>query len=393
MARDIPSTDIDMFSADSVRNARAVDDGIRELAPIVRLERENIVMLGRYEHVSKGLVDWKAFSNTSRPWHDPNSVRPEILLTDDPPRHTQVRAVIARALSPKAMKEMEDAFRREAEILVDELMRHAGEEIDAVSGITARYVHTVLPDLMGLPLEGRENMTPFGNAVWATMGPANELFDAAMAGAGHSFEWVDQACNRENIRPDSLGGEMYAAADRGEISRADAKLLTMTILSAGADTTVITMGNALNAFARFPEQYQVLRDDPSLIRNAFDETQRWDSPSRMAGRIAMRDIPIEDYVIPEGTRCGLMFAAANRDPRKWEEPERFDIRRDVRGQVGWGQGIHMCVGKALAQAEADALLGEIVKRVARIEPMGEPEPWMTTIGHGPINVPVRLHAA
>ena len=393
MARDIPSTGIDMFSAESVRNARAVDDGIRELAPVVHLARENIVMLGRYEHVSRGLVDWKAFSNTSRPWHDPNSVRPEILLTDDPPRHTQVRAVIARALSPKAMKEMEDAFRRQAEVLVDELMRHAGEEIDAVSDITARYVHTVLPDLMGLPLEGRENMTPFGNAVWATMGPANDLFDAAMAGAGNSFEWVDQACNRENIRPDSLGGEMYAAADRGEISQADAKLLTMTILAAGADTTVITMGNALNAFARFPEQYQILRGDPSLIRSAFDETQRWDSPSRMAGRIAKKDIEIEDYVIPEGTRCGLMFAAANRDPRKWEEPERFDIRRDVRGQVGWGQGIHMCVGKALAQAEADALLGEIVKRVARIEPMGEPEPWMTTIGHGPIKVPVRLHAA
>ena len=393
MARDIPSTGIDMFSAESVRNARAVDDSIRELAPVVHLARENIVMLGRYEHVSKGLVDWKAFSNTSRPWHDPNSVRPEILLTDDPPRHTQVRAVIGRALSPKAMKQMEDAFRREAEVLVDELMRHAGEEIDAVSGITARYVHKVLPDLMGLPTQGRENMTPFGNAVWATMGPQNELFEAAMAGAGSSFEWVDQACNRENIRPDSLGGEMYAAADRGEISQDDAKLLTLTILSAGADTTVITMGNALRAFAQFPEQYQALRQDPSLLRNAFNEVLRWDSPSRMAGRIAKKDIEIENYMIPEGTRCGLMFAAANRDPRKWDDPERLDIRRDVRGQVGWGQGIHMCVGKALAQAEADALLGEIVRRVAWIEPAGEPEPWMTTIGHGPIRVPVRLHKA
>jgi cytochrome P450 len=246
---------------------------------------------------------------------------------------------------------------------------------------------------MGLPTEGRENMSPFGNAVWATMGPMNELFHEAMAGAGNSFEWVDQACNRENIRPDSLGGEMYAAADRGEISEQDAKLLTLTILSAGADTTVITMGNAINAFARFPDQYQILRDDPSLLRNAFDEALRWDSPSRMAGRIARQDVQIDDYVIPEGTRCGLMFSAANRDPRKWDEPERYDIRRDLRGQVGWGQGIHMCVGKALAQAEADALLGEIVKRVARIEPADEPEPWMTTIGHGPIKVPVRLHAA
>jgi cytochrome P450 len=393
MTKPIPTTNIDMFSAQSVRNARAVDDGIREMAPVVWLERENIAMLGRYEHVSKGLVDWKAFSNTSRPWHDPKSVRPEILLTDDPPRHTQVRAVIGRALSPKVMKEMEQSFKREAKIVVDELLDHAGEEIDAVAGITARYVHKVLPDLMGLPEEGREKMTTFGNAVWATMGPMNDLFYTAIAEGGDSFEWVDKACSRESIRPDSLGGEMYAAADRGEISEQDAKLLTLTILSAGSDTTVITMGNALNAFARFPQEYAILRAEPSLLRNAFDEALRWDSPSRMAGRITEQDVAIDDYVIPEGTRCGLMFSAANRDPRKWDEPERFSIRRDVRGHVGWGQGIHMCVGKALAQAESDALLGEIVKRVARIEPAGEPEPWMTTIGHGPIHVPVRLYAA
>jgi cytochrome P450 len=389
----IPSTDIDMFSAESVRNARAVDDSIRELAPVVYLERENIVVLGRHEYVSKGLVDWQKFSSTSRPWHDPNSVRPEILLTDDPPRHTQVRAVIGRALSPKAMKQMEDAFRREAEMLVDQLLERAGEAVDAVADITARYVHTVLPDIMGLPVAGRENMTPFGNAVWATMGPVNALFHEAMAQAGNSFEWVDKACSRDRIRPDSLGGEMYAAADRGEISEQDAKLLTLTILSAGSDTTVITMANAIRAFAQFPDQYQVLRNDPSLLRNAFDEALRWDSPSRLAGRIARQDVEIDAYTIPEGTRCGLLFGAANRDPRKWTDPERYDVRRDVRGHVGWGQGIHMCVGKALAQMEADALLGEIVRRVARIEPAGEPEPWMTTIGHGPIKVPVQLHAA
>ena len=389
----IPSTDIDMFSAESVRNARRVDDDIREIASVVRLEREDIAVLGRYEHVSKGLMDWKAFSSTSRPWHDPKSVRPEILLTDDPPRHTQVRAVIGRALSPKAMKRIEDGFRREAETLVDDLIEHSGDTIDAVRDVTARYVHKVLPDIMGLPREGRENMTPFGNAVWATMGPMNDLFHAAMAAAGNSFEWVDKACDRESIRPDSLGGEMYAAADRGEISEQDAKLLTLTLLSAGSDTTVITMANAINAFARFPEQYLILRDDPSLLRNAFDEALRWDSPSRLAGRIAKQDIAIDGYVIPEGTRCGLLFSTANRDPRQWSEPERFDIRRDVRGQIGWGYGIHMCVGKALAQMEADALLGEIVKRIARIEPAGAPEPWMTTIGHGPIKVPVRLQAA
>ena len=92
MASPIPSTDIDLFSREFVLNARAVDDRVRELAPVVWLNRENVAMLGRWEHVAEGPADWESFSNTSRPWHDPNSVRPEILLTDDPPKHGRVRA-------------------------------------------------------------------------------------------------------------------------------------------------------------------------------------------------------------------------------------------------------------------------------------------------------------
>ena len=104
VADPIPTIDDDLFSPVSVRNARAVDDRVRELAPVVRLAREDIVVMGRFRDVSAALSDWRTFSSTSRPWHDRSSVRPEILLTDDPPRHTEVRLVIANALSPKALR-------------------------------------------------------------------------------------------------------------------------------------------------------------------------------------------------------------------------------------------------------------------------------------------------
>ena len=387
------SIDDDVFSAESVLNARAVDDRLRELAPVVWLNRENIAVLGRWEHVSEGLRDWETFSNTSRPWHDPNSVRPEILLTDDPPRHTQVRAILATALSPRTLKLMAEHFNQIAERQVDALMARAGETIDAVADITAPFVHQVLPDVIGMPDKGREQMSAFGHAVWATMGPMNELFAEAMTGAEPLLDWAAWACARAQLDPASLGMQMYLAADRGEITEQEAHLLVMTILSAGADTTVITMANAIRAFCQFPDQWKALQAEPSRLRNAFDEALRWDSPSRMAGRIAVKDVDIEGHLIPEGTRCGLLFAAANRDPRKWSEPERFDIGRDVRGQVGWGYGIHSCVGRTLAQLEADALFGALIKRVDRFEAAGEPQWWMTTIGHGPAKLPVRLYAA
>jgi 4-methoxybenzoate monooxygenase (O-demethylating) len=195
----------DLFNAVSVRDARAVDDKIRELAPVVKLGRENITLLGRYEHVAAGLRDWKTFSSTSRPWHDPKSVRPELLLTDDPPKHTRVRAAISAALSPQVLGKMADAFRVDADALVMALKEKSGATVDAVAQITQAFVYKVLPDLLGIPSAGREHLYAFGNMVWATMGPMNELYDAAMKDTSPVIEWATCCVERRNLAPGSLG--------------------------------------------------------------------------------------------------------------------------------------------------------------------------------------------
>ena len=383
----------DIFGTEAVRNARAIDDQLREMAPVVRIGRENISVIGRYEHVAAGLKDWRGFSSRSRPWHDPDSVRPEILLVDDPPKHTHVRNVIANALSPRALARLEANFQAAAEALLRRVKERSGATLDAVAEITQAFVYKVLPDALGLPEKGRENLSPFGHMVWATLGPQNELFQEAMANTGPVIAWVDECCNRENLDPEGLGMQMFLAADQGQITQDEAKLLVQVLLSAAADTTVMTLATTIRAFGQFPEQYRLVRSQPSLARNAFEESLRWDSPSRMAGRITTREIEIEGYRIPAGERCGLLFAAANRDPRKWSDPDRFDVQRDNRGHLGWGYGIHACVGRVLALLEADALLGAIVRHIERFEPAGEPVPWMTAIGHGPARLPVRIVAA
>ena len=390
MSREIPESDIDLFSRASVRNARAVDDAIRELAPAVHLAREDIVVIGRFEHVQRGLSDWRAFSSRSRPWHDPKSVRPEILLTDDPPRHTEVRTVLGDALSPAVLAKLSQPFAAEADTVVRRVTSRSGAVVDAVAEIARPFVYKVLPDLLGLPQWGREHMLAFGHMVWATMGPQNELFQEAMQDNPEPvFKWVDECCNRENLDPEGLGMMMFAAADRGAITQDEAKLLVQILLSAAADTTVMTISTAIRAFSEFPEQYRLLRREPSLVRAAFEESLRWDSPSRMAGRITTQSVEIEGLTIPAGTRCGLLFAAANRDPRKWQNPDDFDLRRELRGHVGWGFGVHACVGRVLAGLEADALLSAVARHIKHFEPGGEVEPWMTTIGHGPAKLPVR----
>jgi 4-methoxybenzoate monooxygenase (O-demethylating) len=393
MTREIPLFPYDIFTPDAVRNARAVDDEVREFAPAVRLH-DGVVMIARHEHVTSGLLDWKTFTSTSRPWHDPSSPRPEILLTDDPPRHTQVRKVISDALSPRALERVKAIFEEAAREFVAELRANEGQAVDAVGDVTQAYIFRVLPDILGLPQEGRHHMHGFSQMVWATMGPPGELFDEAMS---HDFsaviEWLEKTCERDAIDPEGIGAEFFRAADRGQVTLAEAKLLLQTVLSAGADTTYLTMANALRAWALFPDQYARLRAEPKLLRNAFDESLRWDSPSRMAGRMATVDVDVGGYLVPAGTRVGLMFAAANRDPRYWTDPEAYDITRENRHSLGWGYGVHGCVGRVLAQMEAQALLGEIVRQVEDFELAGPYEPWMTTVGHGPIRQLVKLKFA
>jgi cytochrome P450 len=392
MSNPIPDYPIDIFSRESVRDARAVDDVLREFSPVVRL-LDGTVMITRHASVTSGLADWKTFSSTSRPWHDPKSVRPEILLTDDPPRHTHVRAALSKALSPALLEGLRASFERDAATIVREVLERKGQVIDAVADITQRFVYKALPDAFGMRVEGREHMYGFSHMVWATLGPENELYREAMVGIEPVLAWIAQCCNRENLAPGGIGMAIYELADEGLITQDEAKLLAPTVLSAGSDTTVLTMANALRAFALFPDEYQKLRADPQLVRNAFDESLRWDSPSRMAGRITTREVEIEGFSIPAGQRVGLMFAAANRDPRAWPDPDRYQIARDLRKQVGWGYGIHACVGRALAQLEAHVLLNEVARRIDRLEMAGEPEPWMTTIGHGPAKLPLRIHCA
>ena len=351
MGQAIPDYQIDLFSHESVRNARAVDDAVREFSPVVRLA-DGTVMITRHADVTAGLQDWQTFSSKSRPWHDPKSLRPEILLTDDPPRHTHVRQAMATVLSTQVLAKLRPSFERDAAALFDGLLLRQGEVIDAVREITQRFVYKALPDAIGLGVRGREHMYAFSHMVWATMGPENELFREAMVNLEPVLAWLEQCCDRDNLSAGGIGMSLYGLADDRVITQAEAKLLLQTVLAAGADTTILTMANAMSAFALFPNSIRKLRADPGLVRAAFDESLRWDSPSRMAGRITTREVDIGGYAVPAGQRVGLMFAAANRDPRAWSNPDQYDLSRDLKKQVGWGYGVHACVGRVLAQLEA-----------------------------------------
>jgi cytochrome P450 len=163
-------------------------------------------------------------------------------------------------------------------------------------------------------------------------------------------------------------------------------------LGPSLDTTILATGSLIALLARHPGQWDLLRADPGLIPNAIEEAIRLESPIRGFTRALVADHAVDGMTLPAGARVLLLFASANRDERKWQDADRFDIRRDVTGSVGFGAGIHMCAGMHLARIEIRALLEALVRRVARIE-AEDPVPFRNNTLRGPARLDVTVTPA
>src|SRR6202043_3439187 len=246
-----------------------------------------------------------------------------------------------RILSPAAINILRETFAREAELLVDQLVER--REFDGVADLAEPYPLKVFPDAVGLSEDGRENLLPYGTMVFNSFGPRNDLFDKAMANAGPVREWIMSKCSRAALKPDGLAMQIFQGVDAGELTETEAGMLVRSFLSAGIDTTVYGLGNALYCFASYPEQWTILRENPKLIRGAFEEVLRFEAPVQTFFRTTTKAVDVSGVGIGDGEKGLLFLAAANRDPRRWDKPDIFDVSRRATGHMTFGTGIHGCV--------------------------------------------------
>lgn len=211
-----------------------------------------------------------------------------------------------------------------------------------------------------------------------------------MVQAAEDTEYVEWQMRRENLDQSKLAGRFFTAADEGAITEETAGLLVRTFLSAGLDTTMLGIGNALLALSRTPEAWSALREDPSLARRVFEETLRCHAPSPYIGRTVGTHTELGGVVLEPEQKIITCLSAANRDPRRWTDPEAFDITRDVRGHAAFGYGIHACVGQMMARMEAECLLTAFATRVDSLEVTAEPVRKLNHWLRGYTSMPMRV---
>ncbi len=390
-----PASDADPFSDATLLDPYAVHAELRDLGPVVRLSRYGVWAMARHAGVYAMLNDWETYCSsagvgmgnfhTEKPWRPPS-----LILEADPPLHTRTRAVLSRVLSSVALRRLRATFEERAAALVERLV--ARRTFDAIVDCAEAFPLDVFPDAVGLTAEGRENLPPYGNAVFNADGPPNALFLSAMEDAARVGPWILAQCRREALAPGGLGADVYASVDSGEIAAGEAALLVRSLLSAGLDTTVHGIGNALYCFVNHPDQWALLHAQPALARVAFEEALRFESPVQAFFRTTTRAVTVAGVTLEPEEKVLAFFAAANRDPRAWDEPDRFDITRKVARNVAFGAGIHFCVGAMLARLEAEIVLTAMARRIRTIEPAGEPKRLLNNALRGLTSLPVTVTA-
>ena len=389
-----PISDVDPFSAEFFEDLHRIHTALRDAGPAVRLSAYDVWAVAGYAEVHAMLHDWQTFSSARGVGiQDFAKVQPfrlkSLVLETDPPTHDRARNVLNKVLSPGNMRGLKARFAAEADALVARLLEQG--EIDAVVDIAEEYPLTVFPDAVGMPKENRRFLLPYGNMVFNSFGPQNSFFEEAVRDAGVVFDWVQRQSQRDALAPIGFGADIHAAADRGEITREEAPMVVRSILTAGVDTTVSGLGAAVYCLARYPDQFAKLRADPTLARAAFEEAVRYETPVQTFFRTTTRATEIGGIAIAEGEKVLMFLGAANRDPRRFDNPDAYDITRKNAGHVGFGSGVHECVGQVFARMEGEAMLTALAKGVTSMEICGPVQRRYNNTLRGLASLPIRLH--
>lgn len=383
----------DIYSRTAILDPYPHYRAMRELGSVVWLARHRLYALPRYRECKATLRDDGLFLSGHGVAANPltNRLSRGTTLNSDGADHDRRRKLVAHRLMPRALRTLSDDVDARAHAIVETAISR--QTVDAVADLATALPLAVVPDLVGWPRDQRGHLLDWGAATFDILGPPNLQALRAVPRSVQMLRFARRVVRERDVLPGSMAHELLTAVDQGHLGAEEVPPLLIDYIAPSLDTTISAISSALYLFATHPEQWQLLRADPSLLPNAINEVVRYESPLRAFTRKTAQASIIADVPLPAGARVLVLYASANRDEREWEAPDTFDIRNDAGRHVGFGSGAHACAGQGLARVETTAMLKALIERVERIEVTGEPTWGINNIIHRHEQLPIRLVAA
>lgn len=363
MPDSVTTSGIDLWSDENLSNPYPTFANLRDQAAVVKLEQSNVWAITRYEQIREALGDWATFSSEKAIGFNEgvNEALQGTTLATDPPLHETLRAALTENLTPRALRGMKESIDEKAEKIVSALAENGS--FDAIQDLARELPLQVVVDLIGIKDQYvRDHILDWGSAAFNVLGPMNARTGMNFPVAGELYGWASKL-TIDQLKEGSIGYGIFAAAERGEIPKDSCGHIIHQYVAAGLDTTIAAIGNGIQRLGENPRQYELLRSDPSLIPDAINEILRYDSLMITQGRRATRDVEVDGTIIPSGAHVAILFGSGNRDPRHYEHPDQFLIKRNPMDHLSFGYGVHSCAGQGLARLEIYAVLQAFIKNI------------------------------
>jgi cytochrome P450 len=362
-----PRSDFDVYADSALLDPWPGYRELRDAGPLVFLDRYDMYAATRYDAVSHVLRTPEVFpSGEGVMMNDEmNQVLRGNTLCSDGEAHDASRRVIVTPLTPKALRPLHDEIRAEARALVDRLTAHGS--FDAATELAQHLPVTIVSNLVGLPEEGRERMLVWASEMFNCFGPMNERTQNSFSVLGEMMEYATTQAVPGKLKPGSWAEAVHDAAARGEVDPGKCPVMMIDYMGPSLDTTIFAISSAVWLFAHHPDQWDLVRADPSLVPGAINEVLRMEAPIQDFSRSVAVDHEIDGVHLPQGSRVIAFYGAGNRDERHYPDPDRFDVRRNPTDHLGFGAGPHACVGMNLARLEMRALFEALAAKVSRFE--------------------------
>jgi cholest-4-en-3-one 26-monooxygenase len=315
-----------------------------------------------------------------------------MIIDLDPPEHTRLRTLVARAFTPRAVKSLDGHYREVTAKLIDDVL--ARREVDFVTDVAAELPLIAIAELMGVPVADRHNLFEWSNAMIGANDAEYQQGMAPEVAMAELYTYAQTLAAQRRLDPrDDIITTLLTAEDGDALTDHEFDLFILLLSVAGNETTRNAISHGINAFIEHPDQWARLRADPSLLDTAVEEILRWGTPVMQFRRTATVDIVVHDEQIKEGDAVVMSYSSANRDESVFEDPYTFDIGRSPNPHVAFGGGgPHFCLGAQLARLEMRILFEEMLRRVDKIELTGEVSRLRSNFINGIKHLPVKLTA-
>lgn len=338
---------------------------LRDNSPVVRIRADDhdIWLISRYEDVRQAARKPKVFG--SQVSDEPP--RFTFLPTFDAPEHTRLRQVYARAFNPKSIQLVADTVRDRATTLIDRFVESGGGDI--IKELNVPLTMATISGILGVPADDVSKMKFWSDEVFNLLAQSRSLktSDTAEKNAGEFFEYLEGLMEELYAQnSDSVGGHLARAWKEGQLSAKEAREMCAFLFVAGHDTTTMLLGNGIRQLAISPELLGRLRNQPEDTPKFIEELARYRGTVHRIFRRTKEDVVVSGYFIPKGAIVRLLVASANRDEARFSNPNEFDIDRDNEGHVGFGLGVHSCIGAPLARLQARIFFEILATKVEAI---------------------------